>query len=683
MMRAVDQYWALLSNSAMGLLFATPEHVVLQVSSRICDMFGYSSDELVGQSFVLIHAGLEMEKAFVQHYQLLHTSEDKVVNFEFPFRRKNGDMMWCYVSGTLLDEEDVSKGIIWIMLDITERVEVEEEAESQLRLSAKVFEQSREGIVVTAADASIISVNKAFVELTGFDEAEALGKNPRFLASGRHHKNFYQLLWDTVITTGHWQGEIWNRRKDGSIYPEWLSITRVLNPLGVLTNYIGIFSDITHRKIAEEKIQRMAHYDPLTGLPNRALLVDRANQAIRRAERNGESLALVYVDLDHFKNINDTLGHSVGDELLVELAQRLKVTLREQDTVSRQGGDEFIILLPDTTTTGAIHVAEKLLQVIPEPFRVGDYELITTPSIGVAIYPADGEDLGALSKSADIAMYRAKQGGRNSYQFFTPEMQKRSTRYLQLENGLRKALERNELFLQYQPQVALDHGKIVGVEALLRWQHPELGLISPVEFIPMAEESGLILPIGEWVLRTAIHQMKSWIDQGLTPIIVAVNLSAVQFRQRYLPQLITHILDEEGLPAQCLELELTESMAMNEPEVAIAMMDALHERGVRLSIDDFGTGYSSLAYLKRFQIDKLKIDQSFVRDIASDSEDEAIIDAVISMAKSLKLRTIAEGVENEQQLQFLRDKDCEEMQGFYLSRPIYAADFLNWMIDHQ
>jgi diguanylate cyclase (GGDEF)-like protein/PAS domain S-box-containing protein len=683
MMRAVDQCWALLNNSAMGLLFATPENVVLQVNSRICDMLGYSSNELVGQSFALIHVGLEMEKAFVQQYQSLHNSEIKVVSFEFPFKRKHGDIMWCYVSGTLLDETDVSKGIIWIMLDITERVEVEEGAESQLRLSAKVFEQSREGIVVTAADASIISVNKAFVELTGFNEAEALGKNPRFLASGRHHKNFYQLLWDTVVTTGHWQGEIWNRRKDGSIYPEWLSITRVLNPLGVLTNYIGIFSDITHRKIAEEKIQRMAHYDPLTGLPNRALLVDRANQAIRRAERNGESLALLYVDLDHFKNINDTLGHSVGDELLVELAQRLKVSLREQDTVSRQGGDEFIILLPDTTTTGAIYVAEKLLQVIPEPFRVGDYELITTPSIGVAIYPADGEDLGALSKSADIAMYRAKQSGRNSYQFFTPEMQKRSTRYLQLEHGLRRALERNELFLQYQPQVSLDHGKIVGVEALLRWQHPELGLISPVEFIPMAEESGLILPIGEWVLRTAIHQMKSWIDQGLEPIIVAVNLSAVQFRQRYLPQLITHILDEEGLPAQYLELELTESMAMNEPEVAIAMMDALHERGVRLSIDDFGTGYSSLAYLKRFQIDKLKIDQSFVRDIASDSEDEAIIDAVISMAKSLKLRTIAEGVENEQQLQFLRDKDCEEMQGFYLSRPIHAADFLSWMGDHQ
>ncbi len=577
--------------------------------------------------------------------------------------------------------QEVSNDIS-LALDHFELSEGKKETESQLRLSAKVFEQSHEGIVITDANVNVVSVNPAFVEVTGYDIAEVLGKNPRVLASGRHPIEFYKTMWQMLLDTGYWQGEIWNRRKDGSIFPEWLSITRVLDNQGTLTNYIGVFSDITQRKLAEEKIHQMTHYDLLTALPNRSLLMDRVVQSIHRSERSGDVFALMFIDLDHFKNINDTLGHGFGDDLLVELANRLKEAVREQDTVSRPGGDEFILLLPGTGATGAAHVAEKLLHVIAKPYVLQGYELIITASIGIAVYPTDGNDLNSLSRCADIAMYRAKQAGRNTYQFFTPEMQYRSNRYLMMETGLHWALERNELFLQYQPQVSLENGSIVGVEALLRWRHPELGLISPSEFIPMAEDSGLILPIGEWVLRTAIHQMKHWLDIGLPPMMMAVNLSAVQFRQTSLPQLVAKILETEGLPPQYLELELTESMAMHEPEIAISMLDSLHRLGVRISIDDFGTGYSSLAYLKRFQIDKLKIDQSFVRDIASDSDDEAIVDAVISLAKSMKLHTIAEGVENEQQLQFLRDKNCEEIQGFYLSRPMNADDFVHWVERH-
>ena len=454
-----------------------------------------------------------------------------------------------------------------------------------------------------------------------------------------------------------------------------LSVSRKSASSGEDPRFLVLSRDITKSKQAEEKIRRLAQFDPLTGLPNRMLLADRCNLALNAAQRNGTTLALMFVDLDHFKNVNDSLGHRVGDELLVAVAERLKATVRDQDTVSRMGGDEFILVLPETDAVGAAHVAEKLLEAASIPFALEHHELTVTPSIGIALYPNDGSDFDTLSRCADAAMYRAKQDGRNGSRFCTAEIQARSDHTLTLENALRRALERDQLRLHYQPQVSLVSGGIIGTEALLRWNHPELGMVSPAEFIPIAETSGLILPIGEWVLRTAVQQLKAWIDAGMAPITMSVNLSAVQFRHIDLPELITTILKEAQLPPHLLELELTEGVAMTDPRGAIAVMNNLHERGIRMSIDDFGTGYSSLSYLKKFKVYKVKIDQSFVRDITEDPDDKAIVSAIISMATSLGMQTIAEGVETEGQLEFLRDQGCNEVQGYYFSRPLPPDGF--------
>jgi len=451
-------------------------------------------------------------------------------------------------------------------------------------------------------------------------------------------------------------------REDGSIYA-----------------LCGISIDITGQKLATARIEKLANYDQLTGLPNRALLAERFKYVLSLAQRNRGQMALMFMDLDHFKGINDTLGHTLGDQLLVEVARRIKLALREEDTVSRLGGDEFVIILPDTDADGAGNVASKLLETISQPCLFEHHELMITPSIGIAIYPHDGEDFETLSKNADTAMYRVKRESRNGFRFFTAEMQVHSVRTLQLAVALRRALARNELQLHYQPQVSMRDGSIVGAEALLRWQHPDLGMISPVEFIPIAEASGLILPIGEWVLRTAALQVKAWMESGLAPMVMAVNLSAVQFRQSNLTERVVQILDEVNLPHEFIEMELTEATAMDNPEAAIAVMDQLHGRGIRMSIDDFGTGYSSLSYLKKFKAYKLKIDQSFVRDISEDPDDKAIVTAIINMATSLGMQTIAEGVETSAQLAFLRLQGCDEAQGYYFSKPLPVAAFEAFM----
>ncbi len=450
---------------------------------------------------------------------------------------------------------------------------------------------------------------------------------------------------------------------------------------GEVTHLRGSVQDITAQKIAEEKVQWLAHYDPLTELPNRVLLNDRIKYAISIANRAKKSVSLLFLDLDHFKNINDSLGHTIGDELLIQVSKRMQSVVREEDTLSRQGGDEFIILLPGTDADGAAHVAEKLIDAISQPYHIQHHELSVTPSIGISLYPIDGNSSETLLQAADVAMYRAKHDGRNCYRFVTPEIQARSARNLELENALRYALKRDELEVYYQPQISIKGGHIIGAEALLRWNHPSMGMVSPAEFISIAEDSGQIIIIGEWVLRRALGQLKAWISEGMEPFIMAVNLSAIQFRHPNLVSMILSILEELNLPAEYLELELTEGIAMENPLHAIELMNELYGHGIRMSIDDFGTGYSSLNYLKKFSVYKLKIDQSFIRDITENSEDKTIVNTIISMAHSLKMITIAEGVETAEQLALLRENGCNEVQGYYFSKPLPAAEFRQYVQD--
>ena len=549
------------------------------------------------------------------------------------------------------------------------------QAEAQVELAAKVFESSMEGIVITDAESNIVSVNRGFTEITDYADQEVIGKNPRVLASGRHDAAFYQAMWAAIKETGGWRGEVWNRRKGGEIYPEWLTISCVKDESGQVTNYIGIFADISERKMAEERIQHLAHFDALTDLPNRTLLRDRLEQAMVKAQRANEKVAVMFLDLDRFKSINDTLVHGIGDSLLQMVAQRLLDCVREQDTVSRQGGDEFIVILPDTDADGVAHVAQKMLLAISRPYLIERHDLRVTPSIGISIYPDDAHDIETLIKYADVAMYHAKDNGRNNYQFYTENMNASAYERLALENSLRSAMEYKEFLLYYQPQVELASGKIIGCEALIRWRHPELGLVSPANFIPVAEESGLIVSIGNWVLSEACRHHHAWRSAGISPSTVAVNLSAIQFRQGGLTETVARLLDEYDMPPQFLELELTESIIMQGVDSTLAMLQELSGLGLQLSIDDFGTGYSSLSYLKRFPIHKLKIDQSFVRDIVTDANDAAIVRTIIVMAHSLNLRVIAEGVETAEQVAFLREAGCDEAQGYYFGQPTPEEEF--------
>ena len=600
---------------------------------------------------------------------------------EYPLHLPNQTLRWFELSGTLKagNPLDPVSHVILLARDITTR----KRAEEQLKLASHFFEGSSEGFVITDAHQRIIKVNRTFTQITGYSVEEMLGKSPAALSSGRHSRSFYRQMWQQINAVGQWQGEVWNRRKNGEVYPEWLSITRVPDAQGQTAYYLAIFSDTSQRKEQEARIRYLAYYDPLTGLANRSLLKDRAQHDLAQCKRHQTPLSLLFIDLDHFKQINDSLGHQVGDQLLKQVGERLGQQVREQDTVARMGGDEFVTVLPETNDEGAALVARNFLERLSQPYQVGPHELTVTPSIGIALYPNDGTDFDTLYRCADTAMYRAKQNGRSSFSFFTTEMQAQSVRRLQIENALRRALERDQLWLQYQPQMSLRNHQLIGMEVLLRWNHPEWGPVSPAEFIPVAENSRQILAIGEWVLRTATAQAKAWQDQGLPPIIVAINLSAVQFRQPDLPDLVGTILHDTGLAPEWLELELTESVAMHDPEGAIATMQQLHQRGVRMSVDDFGTGYSSLNYLKRFQIYKLKIDQSFVRDVTRSPEDARIVEAIVQMAESMGLTTIAEGVETPEQLEFLRSHGCREIQGYHLSRPLGAADFEAFVRQYQ
>ncbi len=602
-----------------------------------------------------------------------------VVTHELTVRRPDGAAMTLELSIRAIPRtRSAPPNLLVEGRDITKRKSVED----KLHLAAAVFEQAREGFVIADCDGRVVTVNQAFCEISGYGADELQGQQTAALGFGIGRRDVRRQVRTALQTSGHWQGEVRTSRKDGSLYTCWAAITQQRDAHGAVTHYIGILNDITQFREVERNLVRLAHVDTLTDLPNRSLLADRVGQLTSVSRRDHRPFALMFMDLDQFKNINDTLGHSVGDALLSEVARRLQGSLREVDTVARLGGDEFAVLLPGADAPGAELVAQKLLERLAEPCMVQGHELSMTMSIGIATYPSDGDDYEILSRNADTAMYRAKHEGKATWRFFAAGMQQRSARQLQLESALRRALERNELLLHYQPQLDANGEQLVGVEALLRWRHPEFGMVSPAEFIPLAETSGQIVAIGEWVLRTAVAQVKAWLDAGVPPMVVAVNLSAVQFRHVGLPNVVARALSDAGLPAQYLELELTESVTAN-PSAAIAMMDALHALGVRLSLDDFGTGYSSLSYLKRFPLHTLKIDQSFVRDIDTDPDDRAIVQAIIQMARALNLKTIAEGVETDAQHEFLRHEGCDMMQGYRFCRPMDAAALEMWIASRE
>ena len=574
------------------------------------------------------------------------------------------------------DEHDRAVYLMGIVQDITEV----KHATQQLVLSDNVFENSIEGIVITDANGVIQRINRAFTDITGYEEQEVLGQNPRILKSERHGNEFFVEMWRGLVENGQWQGEIWNRRKDGEIYPEWLIISSIQDQQGTIVNYVGVFHDMTEIKLHEEQLRYQAHHDALTGLPNRVLFHDRLGVAMAHARRDENKVAVLFLDLDNFKRINDSLGHTVGDLLLKEVAVRLAGCLREVDSVARYGGDEFIVLFEGVEQEEDVLLAAKrIIEGLSPVISIQDHDFYLTVSLGIAFYPEDGLDQDTLIKNADTAMYRAKESGKNTYRVFTPAMNKRVTEWLAVENSLRKALDRKEFFLHYQPKVDLGTGFIVGVEALIRWRRGDGEIINPADFIPMAEDTGLIVEIGDWVLAQACADLGEILGMGYA-IKMSVNLSPRQFRQEDLLGKIRATVAEAGIGPEGLIFEITEGSVMENEQKAIVLLGALRGMGAEISIDDFGTGYSSLYYLRQLPIGELKIDRRFVNDINGHGDNMAIVVAIIAMAKSLNMRVVAEGVETGEQLHFLRKHGCDQMQGFFFSKPV-AKEVLLEMLD--
>ncbi|MBS0423722.1 MAG: EAL domain-containing protein [Proteobacteria bacterium] len=606
--------------------------------------------------------------------------------WSLPFKDENGKVLGTFAiyHHTPCEPASGDLALIHEFASITALAVQKIYAAETLRQAAAVFESTREGVVITSLEPRILAVNRAYMEITGYSEAQVLGKNPKVIKSGRHDKSFYRAMWASLLQEGYWRGEVWNRRRDGEIYPQWLTITTVRNDNNEPCNYVGVFTDITQMKQSEARVAHLAHYDPLTGLPNRLLVQSRLHHAIERAQRHNFRIATLCLDLDRFKNVNDSLGHPVGDELLILLASRLRNRLREEDTLARLGGDEFLLVLEDVKDASEpAAVAQMLIDLLTTPFVLpSGHEIFINGSIGISLFPDDACNVTELIQHADMAMYLAKKEGRSTYRYHTEALSIAANERLAMENRLRHALAAEEFILHYQPLIDAHSGRVVGAEALVRWQPPGKEMVPPGKFIPVAEETGLIVPLGEWVLRTACAQGRAWIDAGLPPLVMAVNLSVRQFQSENLVEVIQQVLEETKLPAACLELELTESMFMEHAERSIETLKTLKAPGIQLAIDDFGTGYSSLTYLKRFPIDKLKIDQSFVRGLAHDPNDREIAATIIAMARNLKLSVLAEGVESEQQLAFLRQHDCDYYQGFLFHRPVPAIELEAWLREH-
>jgi diguanylate cyclase (GGDEF)-like protein/PAS domain S-box-containing protein len=659
--------------SAFPMMVHAEDGEILQVNRAWLSISGYAREDIPTNKVWLEKAYGERAEAVWEHIQSVFQNEQRVDAGEFDLRCKDGShRVWHFISTPLGRLPDGRRYIISTANDVTES----KKAEKELRLAATVFESNKSCIYITDPEGTILSINPAFSEVTGYAQEEALGKTPRLLKSGRYGNEFYQSFWHALKTRGYWRGEMWNKRKNGEEYLAWLTVNAVQDAQGATVNYTAISEDITQIRADKTQIEFLANFDSLTRLPNRELAKDRLEQAMIQAGRAGSRVALIYLDLDNFRIINDTLGYHIGDELLKSIAERLHKCGRETDTVSRQAGDEFLLVLPGLSELESVNiVADKIIEQLAQPFDIDGTALSISCSMGIAIYPEDAKDGETLVKNADVAMYNAKRAGRNTFRFYAENMNAMFEELLHIRNDLVRAIEENQFLLHYQPQLDLASNTICGAEALIRWQHPEMGMVPPGRFIQVAEESGMISLIGEWVIREACRQAAAWQEAGLKKIVVAVNISPLQFRRGDLEQIVSSALAESGLDAQYLELELTESTLIQDVEKSLEAIERFDKLGLKMSIDDFGTGYSSLAYLQRLPVSKLKIDQSFIKNLTTEKSSEAITLSIISLAHALDKTVIAEGVEAKEQADFLVEHGCDEIQGYYFSRPIPPADF--------
>lgn len=641
------------------LIFTDTEHTILDANTMAAQKLS-NEDELKGKNIY----------TFVDNVSAIGQLDN-----ECQFSGAKGTF-WGEANVTaVMDEADHKIGEIHLIRDITQKLRIRQ----QQRLASTVFSTTNEGILVSDSLNKIQAINSAFTQITGYQESDVLGETPAILSSGRHKPSFFQALYANLKESGHWEGEVWNRRKDGSIYPCWLNISVVFDEEKQIEMYVALFNDISSRKESEQEMWLQINFDNLTGLANRYYYNNKLDQEMIRASTEKTRLAICFIDLDRFKNVNDTLGHNSGDVLLLEAANRLKACMHSTDLVARLGGDEFALLLSGRNNLVDIErVAKKSLQALSSAFKIGEHEVFVSGSMGITIYPDDGVERKILLRNADSAMYKAKEQGRNCFEFFTRGMHEQATARSRVENALHKALCNNEFTVYYQPIISNDR-KTIGCEALLRWQNPELGNVSPAEFIPICEDLGLIVPIGEWVLREACREAAKWCRQFNGQFFVTVNFSSVQFVRQDIAKLVSDVLEECQLSADCLTLEITETLLAENSANILQQLQAIRNLGVGLAIDDFGTGYSSLSYLKRFPLSKLKIDREFIKDLPDDNEDCAMVSAIISMASNLHLEVVAEGVETEEQRVYLSALNCDYIQGFLYSKPLPMNEFDNYL----
>jgi len=671
------RFRALFENAGAGVILTDAEGRYLHCNPAFCAMVGFSESELHLMTFRDISHPDDRD-AVTDLYRQVISGEIESCDITKRYLNRDGSVRWGRLTVTPIRDAGAVHRAVAVVEDVTETKRLED----HMRLAATVFENTGEGLFVTDDRRRIVHVNPAFTVLTGYAPEDVLGKTPHILASGRHPPEFYDRMNESLATTGRWQGEMWNRRKTGEMFAEWLNIAEVRDERDQLTHYVAVFSDITSRKEDEERLSYQANHDPLTRLPNRTLFQERLSRALTRAHRNHSIVTLLFIDLDHFKQVNDTLGHLAGDCLLQQVADRLSSCVRQGDTIARLAGDEFTVILEDITEArDSALVAQKILSLMAEPFDLQGHEARISASIGVALYPSDAEETQTLVKLADAAMYQAKNQGRNACRFHSESVYAQAFERLGLENALRRAVEHNEFELYYQPVFAADSGRIMAVEGLLRWHHPDIGLMAPDHFLSLAEETGLILPIGRWVLDTACHQARIWLDRGLTPPRISLNLSPRQFHDPSLTDDIAAALTASGLPAAQLEVDLPESCLTDKEQDSDTQFIRLKDLGLGIAIDDFGSGHSSFSLLRQVKADTVKISRDLVRDPGGNSGNAEVIQAIVAVAHGLHIRVVAPGIETAEQLSAMTGYECDMFQGFLFAHPMTAEEITLFLLD--